>query len=551
MIVLAPPPTAVQKRAQQPDLATTWSVPALTRDGPLRFPVDPALPPSPKPRYRSAYQPPDPAGLEPADLKDLSDFELALRLIDFSPLERALAQHYRPSAKGQTPFHPVSLLLAICLGRELDLSWRALARVLRGEHGAGWRRRFGFRAGDTPSASGLRHFFHRVGTDVFAELCPPFIDLLRACGRFPERSTFPADPAGRGVTVCQDGMLHPARHRHTCQLATADCFAPLAVPPGEDGPPTRPCRAREHHRPGCACSEPACQAQCTRASTRDPEARFIHYAGQSRPSGTARDSDEPSRPSTRGTNVFGYRSVAERVLDDRFAVAWTVKSRLYPATTDERTIFADRVQTLTKRFPDLPIGEWLDDAGVGYEECLDTIWELGALRMVDIRAHSSDESVESCRTRGYDGHGRPLCPHGYPLRVNGFDAERRRTKYLCNQACRREPLEEGGPIQPVADCPYLEPADSCGFVRNVGRTLPDGSTRLAREILHGSAAWLERYGRRNLAESRNGQLEGMGLKRMRSHGDERATKDVQVADFVINLRTLGRLVREATKPSSR
>jgi hypothetical protein len=249
--------------------------------------------------------------------------------------------------------------------------------------------------------------------------------------------------------------------------------------------------------------------------------------------------------------VFGYRSVAERVLDDRVAVAWTVTSELYPANTDERTTFTPRAQALTQRFPDLAIGEWLDDAGVGFAECLDTIWALGALRMVDIRADASDQDVAACRTRGYDGQGRPLCPHGYPLRANGHDAERRRTKYICAQACRREPLAEGGALQPVAGCPYLEPTSSCGFVVNVGRTLPDGSTRLARDIPYGSPAWQARYGRRNLAESRNGQLEGMGLKRMRSYGQARATKDVQLADFVLNLRTLGRLVHEAMSQSHR
>jgi hypothetical protein len=165
--------------------------------------------------------------------------------------------------------------------------------------------------------------------------------------------------------------------------------------------------------------------------------------------------------------------------------------------------------------------------------------------MVDIRADPADADPAACVRRGYDGQGRPLCPHGYRLRAHGYDAGRRRTKYVCHQACRREPVEEQGPIQPVAGCPYLEPVGTSGYVVNVGRTLPDGSVRLAREIPYGSRAWQARYGRRNLAESRNGQIEGMGLKRMRSYGDERATKDVQLADLVINLRTLGRLVREA------
>jgi len=538
---MSAPPTATEKRAHHPELAT-WTLSALAPAGPLPLPSDPTLPPSPKPRYRSSYQPPEPAALASVKLADLSDFEIALHLIDFSPLERELARVYKPSAKGQVPFHPVSLFLALCLGREQGLSWRGLAQLLASRRGAYWRQLFGFCDDDTPSASGLRDFFQRVGADVFAELCPRFIDLLCSRGRFPERSTFPGDPAHRGVTVCQDGMLHPARHRHTCQLATDSCFAPVAAPPDGTGPPGRPCRARELALPGCGCTKAACEAQCSRASTRDPSARFIHYAGRSTPHRA--DPDGPSRPSTRGTDVFGYRSLAERVLDDRFAVAWTVTSDLYPANTDERTVFTSRVQALRARFPDLSIGEWLDDAGVGFGDCLETIWNLGALRMVDIRADASDQNEEACRSRGYDGYGRPLCPHGYRLRANGFDPVRRRAKYICAQACRREPLKEGGPIREVADCPFLtKPA--CGFVRNVGRAFPDGSTRLARDIPYGSPAWKERYGRRNLAESRNGQIEHMGLKRMRSYGQERNRREVQLADFLINLRTLGRLVREA------
>jgi hypothetical protein len=56
-----------------------------------------------------------------------------------------------------------------------------------------------------------------------------------------------------------------------------------------------------------------------------------------------------------------------------------------------------------------------------------------------------------------------------------------------------------------------------------------------------------RYGRRNNSESRNGQLEGMGLKRMRSYGLERNAKEVQAADFIGNLRTMVRLLKEASR----
>jgi hypothetical protein len=528
------PPSAEQKRAQQPLLGATWSLAALGPSLPLAFPVDPDLPPSPKHGYRSTYQPPDPAELpDPADWGQLSDFELALALIDCSPLERLLATMYRPTAKGQTPFHPVSLLLAVCLRRELGLGWRALARLLAGPHGAGWRRSLGFADGQTPSASGLRYFFRTVGADVVAALCPQFVALLRAHDLCPARSTFPGDPPDQGVTVSQDGMLHPARDRPSCQLATDACYQPLPAPAATAGA-ARPCRARDQEREGCACTSPACREQCIRASRRDPEARFIHYAG---------------RGGARGTDVFGYRSVAERLLDDRVAVAWTVTSSLYPANTDERTIFVDRVQALTATFPDLEIGEWLDDTGVGYRDCLDAVWQLGALRMIDIRADPSDADPAACLARGYDGTGRPLCPHGYALRANGYDRDRRRAKYVCAQACRRDPPPTGpadAAPQPVAACPFLDPPGVAGYVVNVGRTLPDGSRRLAREILPGSDTWHARYGRRNLSESRNGQLEGLGLKRLPTHGLAQTTKELQLADFLLNLHTFGRLVRQAS-----
>ncbi len=84
------------------------------------------------------------------------------------------------------------------------------------------------------------------------------------------------------------------------------------------------------------------------------------------------------------------------------------------------------------------------------------------------------------------------------------------------------------------------------MVVNVGKTLADGSLRLAREIPYGSDEWKARYARRNLSESRNGQLALLGLKRMVSYSLDHNARDVKLADFLINLRTFGRLVRQAT-----
>ncbi len=73
--------------------------------------------------------------------------------------------------------------------------------------------------------------------------------------------------------------------------------------------------------------------------------------------------------------------------------------------------------------------------------CLDPIWHAGALRMVDIRADTHDREPETQRRRGYNDQGYPLCPHGYVLRPNGHDYDRRRTKWCCEKGCpyRRYP----------------------------------------------------------------------------------------------------------------
>jgi len=83
-------------------------------------------------------------------------------------------------------------------------------------------------------------------------------------------------------------------------------------------------------------------------------------------------------------------------------------------------------------------------------------------------------------------------------------------------------------------------------VVNVGRTLPDGSVRLAREIAYDSDAWHKRYGRRSLSESRNGSIEHQGLKRLPGCGLSRGRKETAMADLLESLETLGRLVLEAT-----
>jgi hypothetical protein len=532
--------SAAHKRAAHPDFVPTFSVQALRNRLPFSFLVPEQVPASPKRHYRSTYR----YGgyhdlLDPTCLADLSDWEVTLRLVDFSPLRDYLAQYaYAPSAKGQTPFDPVSLYLCVCLRRELDCSWRTLARLLAGEHGAGWRRLLGFQEGCTPSASGMRYFFDTVGEKLFDELCPLFTDMLHQAGLLPQGSTFPGDPPQRGVSISHDLMLHHARSKMHCSKVTATCYQPAP----------RPCPAKEADLPGCDCTSPACAQVCQRATSADPEARYIYYSGRNKRADLPAEPAEGDPQKQSGEHIYGYASNPDRLLDDRFACAWTVRTGLYPANVDERHLFPDSLAQLRARFPYLSIGEFLADAALGYQNCLDPIWEAGALRMVDIRAAPGDQDRATQLRRGYDDQGRPLCLHGYSMRSHGHDYDRRRSKWRCEKVCLRVPPEDNksGLPYPPPECPYQRPQYQHGQVTNVGRTLPDGSVRLAREVPYDSPAWKKRYGRRSLSESRNGLLEHMGLKRMPSCGLDRDFKEVVVGDWLEDLHTLGRLVREAT-----
>jgi hypothetical protein len=287
---------------------------------------------------------------------------------------------------------------------------------------------------------------------------------------------------------------------------------------------------------------------CRRATPADRQARYIYYAGRNKKSDLPVAHGEQDVQTSHGQHFYGYASNPDRIIDDRFACAWTVRTDLHPANVDERSIFPSSFAYLLARFPYLRIGELLADAALGYQCCLDPIWYAGALRMVDIRAAPGDDDAHIQRRRGYDDKGHPLCIHGYTMRSNGYDYLRRRTKWCCTHACLSpQPHDaEQSAVHPPPDCPFQSPEHKHGLVLNVRRTLPDGSLRLAREVPYDSPTWKKRYGRRNLSESRNGLLEQMDLKRLPSSGLHRGFREVVIGDLLVNLRTLGPLVAEAT-----
>jgi hypothetical protein len=523
--------TARERRAQVPRFATTFSLAALRPQLPLRFPSQDARVVAHF-RARSWYTYPGWAALEAMNLVVFGAFYVVLHLIDFTLLRAELLTRtgIHCNAPGETPFDPVSLFLCCLLRWDKGLGWDQLAKGLAGPEFACWRRLLGFSDGNTPSGSAMRRFQHALGDAFLTDLCPRFLALLQQAGLLPAHSTLPDSPPDQGLPLAADGMLHEAHASMRCGQVTAACYRPLTAGP-------RPCPAQEKGFAGCACTDPACAERCQFSTPRDPAARLIHYSGSNQ------EGDETKA----ARNVYGYRSYAQVVRDDELHVGWTAASSVQPATTDEREILPRDFARLQQRLPALSIGELIADAGVGYGPCLTTVYQAHVIPVIAIRQDPGDQNAATCRLRGYDADGHLLCAHGYPMFFQGLDYDRLRATWTCRQRCTR-----GKERRPADDaCPFRDPAHPLGQVRHVGCALehPDGTRheRLARLYPYDSDLWKQHYGaRKNAVEGRNSQIARLGLKRMWSYDLRGATADIALADLLLNLRTLGRLVQEAT-----
>jgi hypothetical protein len=267
---------------------------------------------------------------------------------------------------------------------------------------------------------------------------------------------------------------------------------------------------------------------------------------------TGRNQGDPAG----GEAHYGYRSLPLQLADRERRFSLTLLSDVRPANQREEVPASALLLQLGEHYPDLGIDAVAGDAGVGFAVFLRTVYEhLQARRVVDLRAHECDQDEPGWVLRGYDDRGRPLCEYGYALRANGFDRQRRRHKWVCQQACLqgREPRVRLAQVRyPPPECPYQAPEHPHGKVVNVGGCFPDGSWRLVRDLPVGSPTWKALYHRgRNAAEGRNATLERWGLKRLPVYGQPRVTAWLFLADVWGNLTTLARLIREATQANAR
>jgi hypothetical protein len=568
---MAAEPTPTQTRTHDPVFVRDCSLQGLRDRWPLRWPTPPDVPPSPKRSYRSHYAYPAP-GLGPAagweELLDsaawehLSPFDLVLRLVDFSGLRPVLAQRLGwTSARGQVPFDPVSIFLLV--GWQIDQRWTRTKVLdnLANPRYADYALRFGFENGLFPTEGGVRYFltalgYHsdasgatvRVGVDdeSTTEVAIQYLNqLLAGAVTLMHDAGLLSPQAWNQALVCPDGMLQQAASRMRCASVQDSCYQPTSVQQ------PRPCPAKDKEHEGCACDTLACVEACCHATPRDAEARFVHYSGSNRPGPNPNRSTDPAKAGkSPGRDCYGYRSLPLLLVDPVRRFHLVALEDFLPANAHEEVPAAALLAQLSVFYPDLHLDAVAGDAGFGYEVFLHTIYSLQARRVVDLRAHETDKDKSQWPVRGYDGRGRPLCPFGYAFTSNGYDAERRRHKWFCGQAC----LHATNPVVCLEGVTY--PPDECGYqktehvhgkILNVAERFPDGSLRLVRDVPPGSPAWKSLYHRaRNASEGRNATCEGEDLKRLPVYGGLRGKAFSFLADTWSILTTTARLVREAT-----
>jgi hypothetical protein len=494
--------------------------------------------------------------------EDLSLFDWVLRLVDFSELRAELAHLLGwTSARGQVPFDPVSMFLFVSWRLVNGWSRAEALRNLRLSRYADYAAAFGFCAGDFPTEGGVRYFLTTLGRrsdeetetvsvtvdatleDTFVvqrlnQLIADSVALLRQAGLI-------TPSAWQAALIGVDGQIHDAASRRRCSSVQAVCYRSLDQEP-------RSCPAKEKKKRGCECDTLACVQVCRHAPVRDPEARCIVYEGTNQ-----RRTNSPNAPAApsnakppKGELRYGYRSLATQLAESTRRFSVVLLDDLLSANAHEEKPATALLLQLSRFYPDLRIDAVAADAGLGFSVFLHAVYQLGAKRVVDLRAAPSDKDPLEWTDRGYDDKGRPVCPFGYSFTANGFDSQRQRHKWFCAQACLHDkpPRVQFQDVDyPPTECPYQNPAHPHGKVVNVAEAFGDRSDRLARDVPFGSPSWKRLYGRaRNAVEDRNADLEAWHLKRLPVYGKPRGRAFIALADVWINLTVLARLVREAT-----
>ena len=225
------------------------------------------------------------------------------------------------------------------------------------------------------------------------------------------------------------------RSQMRCHHQNPRCFGPVDQ---------RACAAQAGDHPGCACDTSACRDHCCHATPRDPDSTYVYYSGSHQPQ--VEDAAPDDGPGSKGKHPFGYKSKAFNGVDDRLFTCWSLSGPFVTANRNDHLQTLPRLRDVRQRYPQLKIGEVLGDAGVGHDELLRFVHQdLHPLCTIPPRHHAGDKDDTGCLERPYDGHGVPLCVHGYRMHCNGHNYTAHQTKWVCRQRCRLHPQPDVHP----------------------------------------------------------------------------------------------------------
>jgi len=185
---------AAERRLQLPNFVELFRWEAIRPLLPLKLPTPGEPSPWTGRLCRSHYQ-----WLEGNDVSvlDLDEFDLMLRLFDFSPWRPYFAERFR-SQYGPPPFDPLSLGLGMFLAHYQSWDWARLVGELRSPlRGQDYCRRLGFDSTDLPSPSTFRMAFALTPLDWFTACQDSLAQGLMAYQLIPTRSTFPGTRPNR------------------------------------------------------------------------------------------------------------------------------------------------------------------------------------------------------------------------------------------------------------------------------------------------------------------------------------------------------------------
>jgi hypothetical protein len=235
---------AAERRLLLPNFVELFCWEAIRPLLPLQLPTPGQLPPWAGRACRSFYrwQPSDgldysadPSASSGQALLALDEFDLVLRLFDFSPWRPYFAQRFH-SQFGPPPFDPLSLGLAAFLAVYQGWDWERLAQELHSpERGRGYCHRLGFDPADLPCPSTFRMALGNTHLDWLAGCQTSLAQGLLVYGLIPSHSTFPGDGPERGVSLSTDCQLIEARSHQKCIHQTPACSLPAPATPKPAG----------------------------------------------------------------------------------------------------------------------------------------------------------------------------------------------------------------------------------------------------------------------------------------------------------------------------